>query len=177
MRLRDFLLAFVVFCCFMAAGFLFTFHPQAEFEQKEEAVVTAKKENTITENTEMIYQYYYTKDGVTKEQKEPVQDFLLGLNRAQLESIYVGWQLLYFSPEKVILRSSVEGKSTESFLLGEYEGYLAVYRQEEGKQPSLMEKTDIPIAVLPEMERNQLQEGIRVNGEENLAKLLSDYTS
>lgn len=178
MRGRDILLAFAVFFCFAVAGFLFAYDPVQEDNSVEQNTVPTVGENAaIQRDTEMVYQYYYTQDEMTKEQKEPAQDYLIGLNRKQLESIFQGWQLVYFSPEKVILRCSVEGTSTESYLLGVYEGCLAVFCEKEGNQIMLTEKTDIPIDVLPLAEQQQLREGIRVNGEENLAKLLADYTS
>lgn len=178
MRGRVTLLAFVVFCCFAVAGFLFAYHPVSEEETAEQKVVPIAGDNAaIQKDTQMVYQYYYTKDQMTKEQKEPAQDYLIGLDRKQLESIFQGWQLVYFSPEKVILRCSVEGSSTESYILGISNGYLAVFCERDGKQITLTEKTDIPIDILPAAEQQQLREGIRVNGEENLAKLLSDYTS
>ncbi|MBM6828373.1 BofC C-terminal domain-containing protein [Anaerotignum lactatifermentans] len=177
MKVRDILLAFLVFVCFAAFGFWYTYAPQPPAQTEAEEILPAAKETVIEKETQMVYQYYYTDDDITKEQKEPAQDYLVGLDRRQLESIFQGWQLIYFSPEKVILRCSVEGVSTESYLLGIFEGYLAVYCEKEGQQITLTEKTDIPVTALPLEEQQQLQEGIRVNGEENLAKLLSDYTS
>ncbi|HBF66323.1 MAG TPA: hypothetical protein DDW34_12010 [Clostridium sp.] len=94
-----------------------------------------------------------------------------------MQSIYNGWQIVYFSPEKVILRCSVEGKSSEVFVLKEYEGNLAVFTEDIDKKMRLKELTKVPISVLPDPERQQLIEGIYVLGEENLVKLLSDFTS
>lgn len=183
MRGRDILLAFAVFACFAAFGFYYTYDPAQEESAAEEPAMgedilpAAGKEAVIQKDTQMIYQYYYTKDKVTKEQTEPAQDYLLGLDRKQLESIFQGWQMIFFSPEKVILRCSVEGVSTESYVLGVYDGCLAVFCEKEGQQITLTEKTEIPITALPMEEQQQLREGIRVNGEDNLAKLLADYAS
>lgn len=183
MRGRDMLLAFAVFACFAAFGFYSTYDPSRgesaaeELAAGEDVLPTAGKEAVIQKDTQIVYQYYYTKDQVTKEQTEPAQDYLLGLDRKQLESIFQGWQLIFFSPEKVILRCSVEGVSTESYILGVYDGCLAVFCEKEGQQITLTEKTEIPITALPMEEQQQLREGIRVNGENNLAKLLADYTS
>ena len=79
-----------------------------EFPALQQALV---KEDTIAEDAHIVYQYYYTEDAVTKEKVEPVQNFQKGLTLAQLQSIYDGWQVISFSPQKVILRCSVEGRS------------------------------------------------------------------
>ena len=132
---------------------------------------------SIIAPTKMIYQYFYTSDRVTKEQIEPAPDFLQGLNLEQLKSVYNGWQVVLFSPERVILRCSIEGLSSESFILGEDEGYLAIFYEDGNKAVRLKERTDVPLSALPDGEAQQIREGLRVTGEENLAKLLADYMS
>ena len=145
--------------------------------QKAMLKEVSNKEERIASNAEIVYQYYYTKDQVTKEQTEPVQDYMKGLSLQQVQSIYEGWQVVYFAPDKVILRCSVIGSSKESYLLGEKDGYLAVFLEDENKKVSLYECTDTPVRILPETEQQQLKEGITILGEANLAKFLAEYTS
>ncbi len=173
--------AFFTFFFFMAVGYVYSLrqtemeNEQADLQMLAEEAVFQKQE--IEQKTKMIYQYFYTKDRVTKEQIEPAPSFLQGLNREQLQSVYTGWQIVYFSPEKVILRCKIDGKSSESYIIGEYEGYLAVFYEDIQKTIHLREQTDIPLSALPEGEAKQIQEGLRVTGEENLAKVLADYMS
>lgn len=143
----------------------------------EPAESALKGNTTVDADTEMIYQYFYTNDRVTKEQKEQAPLFLQGLDREALASVYNGWQMVLFSPEKVILRCQIEGKSSESYILGEDDGYLAVFYEDGQKALHLQERTDIPLTALPEGEALQIREGLRVTGEENLAKLLADFMS
>ena len=145
-----------------------------EFPALHQALV---KEDTIAEDAHIVYQYYYTEDAVTKEKVEPVQNFQKGLTLAQLQSIYDGWQVISFSPQKVILRCSVEGRSDACFLLGAYQGYLAVFQEDMQKRFVLYEQTDIPLAALPLAEQQKLKDGVVVMGEVALAKMLSDYSS
>lgn len=173
-------LAVLIFLSCTAAGYLYTKRtqePAAQEQQLQRTKSVAKEETVIGENAEIVYQYYYTEDRRTAEQVEPVQNYLLGLNLAQVRSIYNGWQVVYFSPDKVILRSTVEGRSDESFLLGEQNGMLAVFRENADGKISLYECTDVPLSVLPELERQQIQDGVRILGEDNLARVLADYTS
>lgn len=131
----------------------------------------------IDENTTIVYQFFYSRDRVTKEQIEPAPIFLQGVDLEQLKSIYNGWQIVLFSPEKVILRCKVDGLSSETYVLGEDEGCLAVFYEDAGKALHLKEKTELPLSALPDGEARQIREGLRVTGEENLAKVLSDLMS
>ena len=131
----------------------------------------------ISAETKMVYQYFYSRDKVTKEQIEMAPVFLQGLDMEQLKSVYTGWQIVLFSPEKVILRCKIEGFSSETYILGESDGFLAVFYEDAQKGIHLKEKTELPVSALPDGEAAQLREGIRVTGEENLAKLLADMMS
>ena len=131
----------------------------------------------INSSTKMVYQYFYTKDKVTKEQIEMAPQFLQGIDMEQLKSVYEGWQIILFSPEKVILRCKIEGLSSETYILGEDDGFLAIFYEDAQKGIHLKEKTALPINALPEGEVMQIREGLRVTGEENLAKVLSDLMS
>ena len=136
-----------------------------------------RTQKVINASTKMIYQYFYTQDRVTKKQIELAPEFLQGLDLEQLKSIYNGWQIVFFSPDKVILRCSIEGLSSETFILGEDAGYLAVFYEDENKRLYLKERTELPLSALPDGEAKQIREGMRVTGEENLAKVLSDLMS
>ena len=85
--------------------------------------------------------------------------------------------MVFFSSEQVILRCSIEGMSDEVYVLGEDDGFLAVFYEDGKKQLRLKERTELPLSALPDGEARQLQEGMRVIGEENLAKVLADFMS
>ncbi len=178
-------IALAVICFFLSLGMGYLYGRGVEEEISdapteliaEETQDVAKKENTIATGGELIYQYYYTKDHTLKEQKEETPNFLVGLTRDQLESIYPNWQLILFSPDKVILRCKIEKVSDEVYFLAVYDGYVTLFYESEDMKLEMKEKTDIPISVLPEREQKQLQTGIYVYGEEDLIKLLSDFIS
>lgn len=171
--------AFLSFLLFMAAGYWVTvWMGERDLQQETTQTTTVLQKNkTIHADTKLVYQYFYTGDKEIQEQKEPAPDFLQGLNREQLQSIYEGWQIVLFSPEQVILRCYIEGMSTESYLIGEKEGCLAIFYEDSQKAIYLKEKTDLPLSALPEGTAMQIREGLRVTGEENLAKVLADFMS
>lgn len=174
-------LSILTFFTFLGFGYYFS---QTQISQMDNTNLNSlfvtpvvNSEVKIKKDGELTYQYYYTNDAITKEQVEPVPEFLEGMTRDQLQSVYTDWQIVYFAPDKVILRCKIEGKSDEVFYLGSYNGYLSVYEEDDQKKLKLKEKTEIPLTILPETERAQLEEGFYVQGEENLARILSDYSS
>ncbi|MDR1805285.1 MAG: hypothetical protein LBQ80_00735 [Clostridium sp.] len=59
------------------------------------------------------------------------------------------------------------------YVLREYNGGLAVFT-EQGGEP--LEKYDVPVDSLPELDRELLREGLWANGREELRRLVEDYT-
>lgn len=86
---------------------------------------------------------------------------------------------VYFTSNMV---SSQESESSqlpvsvipERYILKEYQGYIGVF--EEGKDTPL-KIIETEVALLPETDQAQLEEGIVVVGKEELARITEDYGS
>ncbi len=178
MRKAAVLAALFSFLLFLTVGYYAALWMGERHQAAEAETTTVSRERTqICADTKMVYQYFYTQDHVTKKNIELAPDFLQGLDLEQLKSIYTGWQIVRFSPDTVILRCSIDGLSNEAYVLGEKEGFLAIFYEDEKQSLRLKEQTELPLSALPEGEQRQLKEGIRVVGEENLAKVLADFMS
>ena len=179
MKKTVWITAFCSFLLFLAIGYYITLRMGEQELQKKTAYAesTAGTKQVITENTRLICRYFYTLDRVTKECMETAPAYLYGLDMEQLADLYKDWEIIRFSSERVIMRTVIDGMSTEVYLIGESEGQIAVYLDDPEKGPILKEKTDIPISVLPEEEIEKISAGIQVIGEESLVKILSDYSS
>ena len=75
------------------------------------------------------------------------------------------------------MQKTVIGSSNQRYVIGEKEGYVAVFYEEEQQGISLKEVTDIPIDGLSEDEKLRLGEGIKVLGKEALDRTLENYSS
>ncbi|NLK37005.1 MAG: hypothetical protein GX299_02850 [Epulopiscium sp.] len=144
-----------------------------ESQEKEVSSTT----NKIQPYTQMVYQYYYPQDGITKVQEEVPPYFLLDLTLEDVKRLYEDWQIISFSDKKVIMRRSMDGNSDERYILGQQDGSVAVFYEEEKNGISLHELTKIPVSSLPQEDQERLQEGIFVLGDENLSKVLADLGS
>ncbi|HHW67178.1 hypothetical protein [Defluviitalea raffinosedens] len=130
----------------------------------------------ITQSTQMVYQYYYEEDGKTVEEIIEPPYFLIDLTRDELQEKYSDWQISYFSSQKVIMKKNISSKSPYHFVVGEYNGYITIFYNNDGEL-EIKEITETPISSLPIEEQNKLKAGIKVYGEEALIRILEDYTS
>lgn len=177
MRKTAVIAALLSFLVCLLAGYYATLWMGEQHRAAESETAVLGEKKRIRAGTKIIYQYFYTQDRVMKKHIELAPEFLQGLDLEQLKSIYTGWQIVFFSPEQVILRCSIEGLSDEVYVLGEDDGFLAVFYEDEKNQLRLKERTELPLSALPDGEARQLREGMRVIGEENLAKVLADFMS
>jgi len=63
------------------------------------------------------------------------------------------------------------------YILGELNGFVALYLERASPGLDIVEVTNIPLAALPPDEQQRLLEGIRIDGEEELARFLQDFGS
>lgn len=145
-------------------------------DQENIEIVQASTAITVKEKGEVVYQYYYAFDSVVKEIVEEIQPYLVGATREQMIDIFPDWQLLLFSEDKIILRQIIEAKSTEIYCIADVDGYIAIFNENDKKQMKLLEKTTIPVNVLPIFEQEQLKNGINAIGQENLVRILADLS-
>ena len=64
--------------------------------------------------------------------------------------------------------------SGAAYRLREYQGKLAVFQAGESEPQQIL---DLDVSLLPPYDQGQLRAGITAQGEEELARLLEDYTS
>lgn len=151
--------------------------PQKDKIEEETEVVETSTEARITPSTKMVYQYYYPQDDVMEQQEDVPPYFLLDLTFEDMQKLYDNWQVVSFSEKEVILRKTMEGESDQRYIVGEQDGYIAVFYQKEQNGISLHEVTNTPISSLSEEEVQRLENGIFVTGDIELSKILEDYGS
>ena len=151
---------------------------QDESNENDPAVTEIPKpQKRISEDTSIIYEYYYTEDGRIDVTEEDSPYFLLGKTEKDLGDLFTEWQIRDFDDDRVIMRKTVEGKSNQYYIIGIQDGYVAIFYKNEVNCNNLKEITDTAVSILPIEEQQKLLKGIEVNGEENLVKILEDYGS
>lgn len=144
--------------------------------EKSSAAVSGTAEK-ITPNTKMVYEYYYPVLGETDTAEESAPYFMIDLTFEDLQKYYDDWQVTYFSPEKVVMRKDVYDERNQRYIVGEKNGYITVFYENDKDGEIVREITSILVSALPEEEQKRLADGITVIGDENLIKILQDYGS
>ena len=108
----------------------------------------------------------------TREVIAPV--YMYGWQRDRMESAYPSWQMDEFSPLRVVFNRSERGRSSQHYVLGEKDGYVAVYYKDSGV---LKEVTSTPVASLNDDERKSVISGKEIDGDTHLYLCLQDLES
>ncbi len=138
----------------------------------------SKTQPKISANTKMVYEYLYEEDKrteVSEEDKPPY--YLLDMTEDMLADLFTDWEVVDFEDEKVVMRKNMPGKSTQHYILGIQDGFVAVFYKESIDGTNLKEITDKPVSSLTIEEQANLIKGIEITGDEQLHKILEDYMS
>lgn len=144
---------------------------------EKEFVAVQGKQDKINSSTLMIYQYHDEVRNKVIEERVKAPYFLMDLTRDELQELYSDWQVSSFSSEKVVLRKKIDSKYSNQYVLGVYNGFVTIFSNNEEGYPEIKEITETPISSLPLEEQNKLEKGIEIYGEEELIRMLEDYTS
>ena len=149
-------------------------------EERIKEVINSGDDNApkLSKNAKITYEYYYLGDGITEECKESLPSFLIDMTEKTVGQSLGDWTMVSFTPEEIVVRKTLDQKSGQNYILGIYNGFIAVYYENsEDGEPALKEVTDRHINALSENEATALEEGVYVTGNDELFRLLQDYGS
>lgn len=183
-----FILIFIVLLCSLSVILGYKLYQPINFAktepildlnaQKEKEETVAKLSvSKINPSTKMVYEYYYKDDSVTEKIEDTPPYFLLDLTREEIEKQFDEWKVKSFSDREVVLQMVLEGESTQHYIIGEYDGYVAVFYEKEIDGNNLKDITGTPISSLPLEEQKKIKSGIKISGEKELYKYLENYES
>lgn len=150
---------------------------EQSLDENTDTPVLNMAKNKITPSTKMVYKYFYTDDKVTEIVEDVPAYFLIDLTREDLEKNFENWRVQSFSEKEVVLEKTIEGESLQHYIVGEYDGYVAIYYKEDINGKHLKDITNIPIESLSDDEREEIEKGLCITGESSLIKLLENYES
>ena len=141
-----------------------------------------KEEEKISPNTYIEKRTYYNKcnhDATTVEQaNEEIINMSEKQFRKYIEDNYPNIRILSFSIKKIILREDRNHLCTNHYIIGESEGYIAIFKINENGEKILSKIfKDYPLSLLKEVDQDKLREGIVVDSEEELSDVLENFIS
>ena len=128
---------------------------------------------SVGRNTVLTFVSTY-EDGFSDTREVIAPVYMYGWQRDRMESAYPSWQMDEFSPLRVVFNRSERGRSSQHYVLGEKDGYVAVYYKDSGV---LKEVTSTPVASLNDDERKSVISGKEIDGDTHLYLCLQDLES
>lgn len=150
-------------------GYFFAYNSELDSEYGTGLVMAeAQPDTVIGENTVLEFVYNYA-DGFSETQQNLPQQFMYGWDREKTQQAYNDWMMTEFSEDRVVFNKSIDGNSTQHYILRENNGYIAVYYKESN---ILKEMTSTPVASLSDEDKALFEKGVEIDGEKNLIKYI-----
>ena len=143
-------------------------------ENTEENVETTVS-NGLHKNAVFTYEFYNEITDTTDSMEGMCPDELVGKTMTDVKDYYSDWQVIEFSPDSVLLRKIIGSKDEERYVVGVYDGCVAVFYENE--EDGIYMTTDIPVAGLDHDRQVMLNDGIYVEGRDRLGRIIEDYSS
>lgn len=145
--------------------------------ENENIVEVVMNKIKITPYTQLIIKKNYTKCGHNTIDSMSVPLELINFTKEELQAKYTGWTIEEFSEERVILSRKIESNCEDHFVIKEKDGKVFVYKELTTDKVNLIERIDLNLELLTEDDKENLKDGVRLYGEEELAIWKENYTS
>lgn len=137
------------------------------------------KEDTITSNTQIIFETEYLKgECIDKEVVRPPKD-ILGMNEKEIKNYYKDWNIINFDTEKLILHKDIDSYSPNNYKIGVAERgnqkYIAVYRFNKEGEELVDYISQTPISMLNKREQEKFLQGMIFDDIDEVYRMLENY--
>ena len=150
-----------------------------EYEESERQakldIETNSSEEKISPNCLITLKRYYNECQHTINEYIDVPQNLVNGMQEDLEKEYPNWEIQKYSSNEIILYREFDSNCGQHFILRNDNGKITIYKINEEMQEEVYEKTEISVEYLTEKDKVEIQNGIRVNGVEELNQLLEDF--
>ena len=150
-----------------------------EYEELERQakldIETNSSEEKISPNCLITLKRYYNECQHTINEYIDVPQNLVNGTQEDLGKEYPNWEIQKYSSNEIILYREFDSNCGQHFILRNDNGKITIYKINEEMQEEVYEKTEISVEYLTEKDKVEIQNGIRVNGVEELNQLLEDF--
>ncbi len=138
-------------------------------------IETNSNEEKISPNCLVTLKRYYNECKHTINEYIDIPQNLVNGTKEDVEKEYSNWEIQKYSSNEIILYREFDSNCGQHFVLKNDNGKITIYKINEEMQEEVYEKTEISIEYLTETDKIEIQNGIRVNGIEELNQLIEDF--
>lgn len=176
---RMYFVFFIIFFLGILLGSIFSknnnFLPKSS--ELSNIVKHTYEDEIITEKTKIVCFTYYKKCGHTRVFEIPVQKYV-GQKFTDFEKgLESGVKIEKFSSDEIIIKKEEDSYCDDHYYIGTKDGFVSLFKGVPGEPSMILEKTDIPIDVLKEEDRNILERGIVIKDKEEFYKILEGLSN
>lgn len=142
---------------------------------KQKIVETNAREEKASPNCSLNTKIYYKGCRHTTEKYEDLPEKLVNCSKSEIQKEFSDFKIEKFSTNEVNLSKAVEGTCGEHYLVKENEGKVVIYSIEDNGSEKEYEKTGISTEYLTSTDRENIKEGIKVYGKQNLNQLIENF--
>lgn len=138
-------------------------------------IETNSIEEKISPNCLVTLKRYYNECQHTINEYIDIPQNLVNGTQDDLEKEYPNWEIQKYSSNEIILYREFDSNCGQHFILRNDNGKITIYKINEEMKEEVYEKTEISVDYLTETDKVEIQNGIRVNGIEELNQLIEDF--
>lgn len=147
-----------------------------ELERQAKLDIEANSsEEKISPNCLITLKRYYNECQHTINEYIDIPQKLVNGTQEDLEKEYPNWEIQKYSSNEIILYREFDSNCGQHFILRNDNGKVTIYKINENNDEEVYEKTEISVDYLTEADKVEIQNGIRVNGIEELNQLVEDF--
>lgn len=140
-------------------------------------VQTSANEEKVSPNASFIFETLYQKCGYTEISENVVPYGIVNLTESEVQEKYKDWDIREFSEKEIILYRVVDKRCDYHYILKDENDSINVYKKDENNNLNLYDSTNISTEYLPDLDKEELKNGVYIHGNSELKKALEDYES
>lgn len=138
-------------------------------------VETNSTEEKISPNAFITFERIYKECGHTTSEFLEVPQEFVNLTESELKEKYTDWNIEKFTDEDIVLSKEEEGSCNEHYIIKDVDGTVVVYHVLDNGEEEEYMVTDIATEYLTDTDKIEMENGVEVNGKQNLNQLIEDY--
>lgn len=151
-------------------------YEENQIENNEvEDVKVSSAETRVSPNAELVIKTYYKACGHTTQETKTIPNDMVNKDQEEIESLYPDYKLESFANNKIVLDKEEEGQCNEHYLVKDENGNIVIYKILSDGTEEIYQNTGISTEYLPETDRINLRDGVKVYGKENLNSMIEDF--
>lgn len=187
---------FVCYMIFIFAGFAYGYfkgkdigYANDEITKKQDELsginnidkTVIQQEVKVTPSTTLEYICYYSECNHSEKEVKRPNEKMVGMNEEEfmeyLTKTDPRWEMLVFNSDRIILSMTKAQLCPEHFIIGINDDKITVYKIDDLGEKVLYRVVNSSLKLLKKVDQEKLLEGIVVDSEEEMIKVLENFSS